>query len=169
MAPEDSALQGGDKRVSACIHIFRKDCGEKNSALWDLWVTYCLVSRLPPWLRGASNKMIGDYVVMRFIGAKLAFLLDTSDGIISLYKGAYGDSAPRFLIWGSHVRIMVGGRGELAQPANQSWSGRQHKLRGLRPLATDHRGRTWISAGLSRLFDATAPSDVCGHFWPENP
>ena len=42
--------------------------------------------------------MIGDYLVMRFIGAKLAFLLDTSDGIISLYKGAYGDSAPRFLI-----------------------------------------------------------------------
>ena len=41
--------------------------------------------------------MIGDYVLMRFIGVKLAFLLDTSDGIISLYKGAYGDSAPRFL------------------------------------------------------------------------
>ncbi len=60
------------------------------------------------WLTGASNKMIGDYIVMRFIGAKLAFLLDTSDGIISLYVGAYGDSAHRFLIWGSHVRIMVG-------------------------------------------------------------
>ena len=52
--------------------------------------------------------MIGDYVVMRFIGAKLGFLLDTSDGIISLYTGSYGRSALSFLIWGSHVRIMVG-------------------------------------------------------------
>jgi len=81
---------------------------KKNSALCDSWVTYSLVSRLPRWLRGASNKTIWSYLVMRLVGAILGYLLDTSGGIISLYRGAYDDSAPRFLIWGSRVRIMVG-------------------------------------------------------------
>ncbi len=65
------------------------------------------MSWLPPWLRGASNKMFGDYIVMRFIDAKLAFLLDTSDAIISLYRGPYEDSVQRFLntLSGSERRL----------------------------------------------------------------
>ncbi len=35
-------------------------------------------------LEAVSNKVIWGYVVMRFIGAKLGLLLDTSDGIISM-------------------------------------------------------------------------------------
>jgi len=51
----------------------------------------------------------------------------------------------------------------------ESWSGRQHKLGGPQPFATEHRGRTRKTVRLLRLFDAAALSDVCGHFWPKKP
>ena len=75
----------------ARIRIQRK-ADYRQSVMTQLGHAY-LYRQHGHWFACASNKVIQGYVVVRSISAKLGFLLDTSGGITSLYRGAYRNSA----------------------------------------------------------------------------